>query len=542
MPQDLFTVRNAIEIIDLPEYQINLSELRCKNMNEISKKVMPEEMARLRKAMINDRSEHPERTNATMERLVEVLVNVLEDRSFLYSRKFQDLLVKIDNRKPLNEEQADMIIEVLNDQDFDMVDLGEITRQLMLSEISTAEAIDLHNRYKIPVSKLESDIIPIKGNGAKIMDTKGKWFIDMDSNYSATNLGMSNSEIAKGLYNQASQLISMKEDRVQIARARFLKRISSIMPEGLNHFYWQNSGGEAVDKALKIAKAYTRTTDIIAFKGGFHGRTHGAVSVTWNEKYRRPFGLHDEKWVHFADFNDLESVRKIMNETVSKIVILEMIQGEEAGNRPATQKFIDSLWKLAKERDCVIIDDEVQAGFGRSAEKEGNWFACETYGVIPHIMVIGKSFGGGYPVTAVVSNKDISDAMKPGYDGSTFGGNPMAMTSALIATRQMEEMNVTKNVVKRSRQFVEGLESLKKKYPVIEEIRGKGLMLSFSVGKPENVKILQNSLMKHGVKSSLSTGKYVRFLPPTIISEKETEETLQKLESALKDSMNNMTI
>jgi acetylornithine/succinyldiaminopimelate/putrescine aminotransferase len=334
----------------------------------------------------------------------------------------------------------------------------------------------------------------------------------------------------------------MKEDRVQIARARFLKEIFCMMPEGLKYFYWQNSGGEAVDKAIKIAKAYTKTTDVIAFKGGFHGRTHGAVAVTWNENYRKPFGLHDQKWVHFAEFNDLNDVKRIMDETSAKIIILEMVQGEEAGNKPATQEFIDGLWKLIEEENGVIIDDEVQAGFGRTAIKEGDWFACNTYNVIPDIMVIGKSFGGGYPVTAVVTRKEISEAMKPGYDGSTFGGNPMAMTAALIATRQMREMNLTENVVRRSNQFMNGLEFLKEKHSIIEEIRGTGLMLAFSVGSSENVKTLQDNLMKYGVKSSLSTGKYVRFLPPTIISEKETAQVLNRLDCALRDTVNNLSV
>ncbi len=385
----------------------------------------------------------------------------------------------------------------------------------------------------MPVSRPEEDIIPVKGDGCWIMDTKGKWYLDMDSNYSATNLGMANHEIAVGLFNQASTLISMKEDRIQIARARFLKEIHSMMPEGLDQFYWQNSGGEAVDKALKIAKAFTGTTNVIAFKGGFHGRTHGAVAVTWNEKYRKPFGLHNLDWVHFAEFNNVENIEELMEKSGAKIIILELVQGEEAGNRPADPEFVHRLWQLAKEKGALIIDDEVQAGFGRTAVKAGDWFACMSYDVVPDLMVIGKSFGGGYPVTAVVARKEIGNAMRHGYDGSTFGGNPMAMTAALIATRQMREKNVTQNVVDRSRQLYEGFKELRKKHPVMGEIRCRGLMVAFSLGSEENVHKAQEALAKNGVKVSLSTGAFIRFLPPTIISRSEVDYFLKRLDKAL---------
>lgn len=489
--------------------------------------------ATLKDSIIYDRLHHPEKTNATFERIEEVFDNVLGES---ITKEVQELKKQLGINNPqhyLNEKQADEIVCFVEKNNIDKKQLDYIIDQLQASEISTNEAIQIHKQYKIPISHLEKDIVPVKGDGCWIMDTKGKWYLDMDSNYSATNLGMANEEIAQGLYNQAKLLISMKEDRVQIARTRFLKEISSMMPEGLSYFYWQNSGGEAVDKALKIAKAYTNSTDVIAFKQGFHGRTHGAVAVTWEKKYKKPFGLDNEDWVHFADFNDIDSVKKLVEKTGAKIIILELVQGEEAGNRPADPKFVNDLWNYAKENNIVIIDDEIQAGFGRTAIKKGDWFACMSYGVVPDIMTIGKSFGGGYPVTAVVSNKKVSDAMKPGYDGSTFGGNPMAMTAALIATRQMKEKDITSNVVARAQQLYNGLTKLKEKYSLIEEITGRGLMIAFSVGSKDTVEKLVDHLQQHGVKTSLSTDKYIRFLPPTIISKNEVDEFLIRLEKSL---------
>jgi len=487
----------------------------------------------LRNAIIYDKKQHPERTNATFERLEEVFINVFGENIESDLNELRNQLGDINYRNRLNDTQADIIINFINEKNYQQEVLNQIIEQLNYSEISTKEAIDLHKQYKIPVSHLEKDIIPVKGQGCWIMDTMGKWYLDMDSNYSATNLGMANEEIGRGLYNQAKTLISMKEDRVQIARTRFLKEIGSMMPENLDFFYWQNSGGEAVDKAIKIAKAYTDSKDVIAFKKGFHGRTHGAVAVTWKEEYKKPFHLNDEDWVHFATFNDIDSVKKIQENTGARIIILELVQGEEAGNRAADPEFVKQLWDFAKEKNIVIIDDEVQAGFGRTAVKKGDWFACMSYDVVPDIMVIGKSFGGGYPVTAVVTNKDISHAMKPGYDGSTFGGNPMAMTAALIATRQMKELNLTENVLDRSKQLRTGLEQLKSKYDFIGEITGRGLMIAFSLSSAEMVDRLVENLFEEGVKTSLSTDEYIRFLPPLIISKEEIEELLQRLDRAL---------
>ena len=488
---------------------------------------------KLMNALINDRSKHPERLNATPERIFEVLENVLGTKAKKYTRPLEEIFAAMENRDELSMDIAEKVSTFLLQSDIFKKDLSDISQQIMYSEIATNEAIDLHEQYKIPVSTLEKDLVPVWGEGCWLMDTKGKKYLDMDSNYSATNLGMANKEIALGLYNQASQLISMKEDRVQVARTRFFKTIMPMMPKGLHYFYFQNSGGEAVDKSLKIAKAYTGSRHVIAFKGSFHGRTHGAVSVTWNEKYRKPFGLDHEDWVHFADFNNIESVRDLMDKTDARIIILEMIQGEEAGNRAATQVFIDELFELAGEKGALVIADEVQTGFGRTAVKPGDWFACMGYNVIPDIMAIGKSFGGGYPVTAVVTRKEISQAMTGGYDGSTFGGNPMAMTAAFIATRQMREKDVTGNVIERNRQFLQGLKKLAETFTFLTDIRIRGLMIAFSLGSGEKVHAVLEVLKDEGVMASLSTGEYIRLLPPTIISEKETDFFLTALKNAL---------
>ncbi len=482
-------------------------------------------------SIINNRTRHPERLNATMARIDEVVSIVLKDQD---SSFLDEVRKKIsDPTEFLSESEGAQVADVIH-ANCTIPEIKVIAEMLTDCEFSTDQAIAIHEKYKIPVSRLEKDIIPVRGDSAWIIDTKGDAYLDMDSNYSATNLGMNNPEIARGLFNQAMQLISMKEDRVHIPRTRFLMSIHDMMPEGLTQFYWQNSGGEAVDKALKIAKAYTGHKGVIAMEGGFHGRTHGAVAVTENDNYRKPFFLDNEDWVHFVPFNDTDAIEKLFADGSAKTVILEIVQGEEAGIRPAERDYPKKLRKICDRYDAVMIVDEIQSGFGRTAEEQGQWFASMVYDVVPDIMTIGKSFGGGYPVTAVVTNKKISDAMKPGYDGSTFGGNPMAMVAAMIATRQMRERDITGNVVKRSEQIMNGLEELRKTYPFVSDVRGLGLMIAFELESAEKVAAFQRQLAVNGVKSSLSTRNWVRFLPLLIITETDVRFLLKAIDASLK--------
>jgi acetylornithine/succinyldiaminopimelate/putrescine aminotransferase len=486
----------------------------------------------LEEALVFDPVKTPERTNATLARVGEVLSVVLGDPEYA-AEVFEKAKTAAGEFEPfdgLSKSAAKNVAYVLTGL-LSGKDCAKAAEMFNQSELSTDEVVALHRKYKIPVSHLEDDLLPVKGEGANIIDSKGKTYVDLDSNYSATNLGNANPELALGLFNQANLLVSQKEDRIQVARARFLKEIGGMLPAGLTQFYWQNSGGEAVDKSLKIAKAYTGQTGVVAFEGGFHGRTHGAVAVTHNIAYRKPFGLDKVDWVNFAQYNNLESVEKFLASGKAKIVILELVQGEESGIRPATPEFAKGLRALCDKYSAVLIADEVQTGFGRVSSGEGKYFACQVYGIVPDIIVIGKSFGGGYPVTAVVTNSKIASAMKPGYDGSTFGGTPMAMTAALIATRQMKALNLPKLVAERSKQFKDGIEGLKS--PLVKGHRIMGLMIGIDLPSAAHVHKAQELLKEYGVHSSLSSGAAIRWMPPLIITKEEAAHVLNAFAKAL---------
>jgi acetylornithine/succinyldiaminopimelate/putrescine aminotransferase len=495
----------------------------------------------LLRAISGDDDAHPERGNATFERIAEILEETMGTEK---GKKIVQTLKSYceaksgpikDHRAEITQKQGNAIVvkilQLNKDGHISNSKLTSIVKMLEDSEISSNEAIELHRRHKIPVSRLEEDVIPVRGEGVWITDTKGRRYMDLDSNYSAANLGYSNPAVAKALFNQASQLITMKEDRVQVPRTRLIKTILPIMPKDLDQFYWQNSGGEAVDKSLKIAKAYTKQRGVIAMIDGFHGRTHGAVSVTYNLAYREPFGLQNENWVRFLPFNDGSALEQALKQGTEKIVIMELAQGEEAGIRPAHREYAKQVRELCTEHDALLIVDEVQTGFGRTAMKEEQWWASDYYEIAPDIMTIGKSYGAGFPVTSVVTREDISHEMKPGYDGSTFGGNPLAMVSATVAIRQMKRANITRNVTERGRQLMEGLKKIESQS--VQEIRGLGLYIGIDLPSAHHVSMLQERLKSLGILSSLSTRNTARLLPPTIISKTEVNLLLDKFGTAI---------
>ncbi|MBD3399367.1 MAG: aminotransferase class III-fold pyridoxal phosphate-dependent enzyme [Candidatus Coatesbacteria bacterium] len=493
----------------------------------------------LLEALIQDPCCSPERGNATPDRIREILEVLLEDdkvRDGVYRKCLKSIGGEVDVHASLDYPAALRLAAVLVEE-LEEETLAAVSLMLDESELSTAEVVETHRRYKIPVSHLEDDLLPVRGYGAAVWDSRGREYVDLDANYSATNLGNANPQIARGLYNQASLLISQKEDRISVSRTRFLREVLPMMPGNLHHFYWQNSGGEAVDKSLKLAKAFNKHRGVIAFSGGFHGRTHGAVAVTHNEAYRKPFGLHREDWVHFVDWGDLKAVETLLKQDKAKSVILELVQGEEAGIRPAEPAFAHGLRELCDKHKAVMIVDEVQTGFARVAAGAGDWFASQRYDLVPDIITIGKSFGGGYPVTAVVTKPEIAQRMKPGYDGSTFGGNPMAMTAALIATRQMRELDLPLRVVERAAQFKKGLEAIRENYDVVGELRVVGLMIGIGLDSPERVADVQERMKPRGAHSSLSTGRALRWLPPLVITEEQVDVVLAAFDEALAASL-----
>ncbi len=377
------------------------------------------------------------------------------------------------------------------------------------------------------------DLTLVSGHGPWVMDDRGEEYLDFVSGIAVNCLGHAAPAIVRTIEEQAGRLIHVSNlywNEPQIQLAGLLAEQS-----GLDRVFFNNSGTEANETALKIARKYGYVKGngsknrIICMKDSFHGRSMGALTVTSQEKYRTPFRpLIGE--VYDADFNDLESVKALMNEDVCA-VILEPVQGE-SGILPATQEFMEGVRALCDQYDALLIFDEVQCGMGRS----GKLFAYQTYGVLPDICTTAKALGGGFPIGAVMANDRAAEHFVPGDHGCTFGGNPLACACGVTVMKELFENGVLDNVNAMGAYLSEKLEALKAAYPdKINLIRGKGLLLG--VQMKEGVKsgvlaaALENKLLLAGAGNEV-----IRFLPPLNVTAEEIDEAVARFEAALKSA------
>src|SRR6266566_3895884 len=318
--------------------------------------------------------------------------------------------------------------------------------------------IDLENTYTSGVYS-KRPLAIIRGNGALVWDADGHEYIDCTAGYGVANIGHGRPEIAAAIAAQAQRLITCPEIFYNDVRARLLERLAHLVPEGpvyshtsnaasaaifapqksggvkgLTHFFLCNSGTEAVEGALKFARIATGRTGIIAAFRGFHGRTMGALSTTWEPHYREPFAPLVPGVSHIR-YNDLASADAAINEGTAA-VILELVQGE-GGVHVACEEYIDGLASLCRERGALLIIDEVQTGFGRT----GRLFACQHYDLQPDILCLAKSLAGGIPMGAVCLGPRVTESgrVTKGVHGSTFGGNPLACAAALTTLDILEQ-------------------------------------------------------------------------------------------------------
>jgi acetylornithine aminotransferase/acetylornithine/N-succinyldiaminopimelate aminotransferase len=303
---------------------------------------------------------------------------------------------------------------------------------------------------------------------------------------------------------------------------------------GLDRVFFTNSGTEAMDGALKLARAYARAksapgsahrkTRILALENSFHGRTFGAVSITYPEKYRAPFAPL-VPGVEFVRFNDVVDLESKFDDTVCALVV-ESIQGE-GGISPVSQNFWLAAQSLAAQHDAALIADEIQCGLGRT----GYRFAYQKFNAPPDIVTVAKPLAGGLPLGAFVANEKFAAAFTPGMHGTTFGGGPLVCATAIEFLTIVEEQDLLKNVRERGAELRAGLETLATRFDFIREVRGEGLMLGVDLtidGSP----IIQDAL-RRGLLINCTHDHILRLLPPFIIGRREVAEFLEKFETVL---------
>ena len=391
---------------------------------------------------------------------------------------------------------------------------------MMKDQVDFAEHLLLktYNRYQVVFDY---------GDGIKLYDTEGNEYLDFFAGIAVQGLGYNYKGLNKVLKEQADKLWHISNyfyNEPVIVAGQKLLEISDM-----EKVFFTNSGTEAIEGAVKIAKKYGTKTggryEIIAMEGSFHGRSLGALSVTRNEHYREDF-YPLIPGIKFAKYNDLESVKNLVTDKTCAI-ILETIQGE-GGIHPATKEFLEGIKKLTDEKDLILILDEIQCGMGRS----GNFFAWQEYGIKPDVMTVAKALGNGVPIGAFLTAGKASDVLKPGDHGSTYGGNPLVCAVASKVLDIFKEDSIIENVRVVGKYLREKLDELARSYPSIKEVRGKGLLLGVEFDKPV-ADIIKSALTDERLVLINAGSNVLRFIPPLIISKSDVDDALCRLKRVL---------
>lgn len=387
--------------------------------------------------------------------------------------------------------------------------------------IDTAEQhlIHTYNRYQIVLDK---------GNGTRLYDTDGKEYLDFGAGIAVFALGYNNKEYNDALKAQIDKLIHTSNyfyNEPAINAAKMITEVSSM-----DRVFFTNSGTEAVEGAIKLAKKYAYLKDgstdheIIAMKHSFHGRSMGALAVTGNKHYQEAFGPMIPG-IKFADYNDLDSVKALVNDKTCAI-IFETVQGE-GGIYPARKEFIEGVRKLCDEKGILLILDEIQCGMGRT----GSMFAYQQYGVKPDITTSAKALGCGVPIGAFMATEEVAKALVPGDHGTTYGGNPLACAAAVKVLELFKKQNVLENVKNVSVYLEEQLDKIVEDYEVAVDRRGMGLMQGLELSVAPS-KVISNAL-DNGLIVFSAGSNVIRFVPPLVITKDDVDEMIIKLRKSL---------
>ena len=398
------------------------------------------------------------------------------------------------------------------------------TKQII--EEAESNLIHTYNRYQIVLDK---------GDGVRLYDTDGKEYLDFGAGIAVFALGYNNKEYNDALKAQIDKLIHTSNYFYNEPAAMAAKALTAA--SGMDRVFFTNSGTEAVEGAIKLAKKYAYLKDgstdheIIAMEHSFHGRSMGALAVTGNKHYQEAFGPMIPG-IRFAQFNNLASVKELVNDKTCAI-IFETIQGE-GGVYPAKKEFIEGVRKLCDEKGILLILDEIQCGMGRS----GSMFAFQQYGVKPDIVTSAKALGCGVPIGAFMATEQVAKALVPGDHGTTYGGNPLACAAAVEVFRLFEKLNVTDNVKNVGKYLETQLKNLVEEYDIVKAQRGMGLIQGIELTvNPKDViaKCLDNGLILFSAGTNV-----IRFVPPLVITSDDVDQMMVRLKKALDEVSQNV--
>ncbi|MBE3560148.1 MAG: [LysW]-lysine hydrolase [Ktedonobacteraceae bacterium] len=383
--------------------------------------------------------------------------------------------------------------------------------------------IELENTYTSGVYG-KRPVAIVRGSGALLWDEQGREYIDCNAGHGVASIGHGRPEIAAALSHQALNLITCSETFYNGVRARLLERLARLIPQEHTRIFLCNSGTEAVEGAFKFARLATGRSGIVATLRGFHGRSMGALSATWEPHYREPFAPLLPGVTHIR-YNDLAAAEQAIT-TETAAVIIELVQGE-GGVHVATEAFVQGLARLCHERGALLIVDEVQTGFGRT----GRLFACEHYHVQPDILCLAKALGGGVPMGAICLGPRVieSGRISRGAHGSTFGGNPLACAAALATLDIIEREALPQRAAELGAYALERLRAIRS--PLVRDVRGRGLLLGIELGR--RVQPYLEKLIERGVLALPAGPNVLRLLPPLVITREQLDRVLEILVDVL---------
>jgi acetylornithine/N-succinyldiaminopimelate aminotransferase len=398
-----------------------------------------------------------------------------------------------------------------------------------LDQIRAAESKLLLQTYE------RNPILFVRGEGVHLVDEGGVKYLDLLSGIGVNALGYGHPAIERAIVNQSRALIHTSNLFYHEGQAELALRLTERT--GMDRAFFSNTGTEAWEGALKIARAHAGLlrsegkqigTKFLALEQSFHGRTYGSMSTTYKAKYREPFAP-GVPGVEFVRFNDLADLRAKFSNDVCAILV-EAIQGE-GGIRPLTQEFFAEARKLADSTGAFLIVDEIQAGMGRT----GKWCAYQHYGIKPDITTLAKPIAGGIPLGAILCTEEAARAIHAGMHGTTFGGGPLACAVAIAVIDAIENEDLLKHATELGDYFQQQLRTLAKKHDCIKDVRGKGLMLAAELDSADLAKATVAEMLKRRILINCTSDTVLRFLPPYILERNHVDEAIAALDEILNE-------
>jgi acetylornithine/N-succinyldiaminopimelate aminotransferase len=388
--------------------------------------------------------------------------------------------------------------------------------------MNTKEIMDMDSEYVMQTYGRQP-LALVKGEGSVVWDAEGKSYIDCVAGIAVNNVGHANPKVAEAICNQAKKLIHTSNLYYTEEQVTLAKLLAEVSPH--QKVFFCNSGAEANEGAIKLARKHTGKGEIIAMKNSFHGRTITTITATGQIKYQKGFGPLTPGFIHIP-YGDIEEIAETISRKTAAVLI-EPVQGE-GGVIVPPKNYLKNLKELCNDNNILLIFDEVQTGFGRT----GEMFASQSFGVTPDISTLAKAIAGGFPMGAVMANNDVAGTFQPGDHAATFGGNPLACAAAMATINFIIDENLLERSKENGAYFQKKLNEIKENNSIVKDVRGIGLMIGMELGS-ECGKLVDD-LRENGIIVNCAAGNVLRFVPPLVISKTQIDTVISTLDNVLR--------